>query len=148
MESETIAGKTALVTGASQGIGLACARALSRDGASVVIMGRRKTALEQALEELTGVGYSTRIETFAGNACKEDELKAALEFAHGLSGRLDLLVPTAGGGNMMPIMMRDVKSVREELEVNYISVFLIVRHGVPLLPRGGTITCISTIGVN
>lgn len=147
MNSKSIAGKTALVTGASQSIGLACARHLAEDGASVVIMGRGEARLKKAREELVAAAPGARIEMFVGDACRESELKAALEFANGLQQRLDILVPTVGGGNMKPILMRDVDSVRQEIEVNYISVFLMIRHGVPLLQRDGSIVCISTIGV-
>ena len=138
-------GKVALVTGASQSIGLASARALARDGAAVVIMGRGKGGLERARDDLRQSLPGARIEMFAGDACDEDQLRAALAFAHGLQGRLDILVATVGGAVMQPILMRDVASVRQEMEVNYISTFLMVRHGAPLLPRGGSIVCVSSV---
>lgn len=141
-------GKTALVTGASQSIGLESARLLAMDGATVVIMGRGESSLTTARNQLREQVPGARIEMFVGDACHEEELKAALAFAHGLEGHLDILVPTVGGGVMQPILMRDVASVRQEFEVNYISVFLMVRHGVPLLERGGSIVCISSVAVN
>ena len=148
MNDKPLSGKTALVTGASQSIGLASAHALADDGATVVIMGRGETGLMRARDALRAQMPDARIEMFVGNACNEDEVKAALQYSHGLAGRLDILVPTVGGGVMQPILMRDVESVRQELEVNYVSVFLMVRHGVPLLERGGSIVCISTVAVN
>lgn len=145
MASEKILeGQTALVTGASQSIGLASARLLARDGATVVVMGRGEGGLASARDALRAELPDARIEMVVGDACREDELLAALDFAHGLSGRLDILVPTVGGAVMQPIMMRDAESVRQEMEVNYVSVFQMVRHGVPLLGRGGSIVCIST----
>lgn len=141
----TLAGRTALVTGASQSIGRASAHALARDGATVVIMGRGKGGLEAARDDLRASVPDARIEMFAGDACDEEELRQALDFAHRLDGRLDILVPTVGGAVMQPILMRDVSSVRQEIEVNYISTFLMVRHGVPLLRRGGTIVCVSSV---
>lgn len=148
MNDKALSGKTAVVTGASQSIGLASARALADDGATVVIMGRGETGLMRARDALRAQTPDARIEMFVGNACNENEVKAALQYAHGLAGRLDILVPTVGGGVMQPILMRDVDSVRQELEVNYVSVFLMVRHGVPLLEHGGSIVCISTVAVN
>lgn len=148
METPALQGKTALVTGASKGIGMACAGALAQDGATVVIMARSEQALVRARADLSALAPGARIETFVGDACKEEQLRAALDFAHGLDRRLDILVPTVGGGNMKPLLIRDLESVRQEIDVNFISVFLMVRHGVPLLRRGGTIVCISTVGVN
>jgi NAD(P)-dependent dehydrogenase (short-subunit alcohol dehydrogenase family) len=144
----TLQGKVALVTGASQSIGLASARALAADGATVVIMGRGVKSLTGARDRLRQEVPGARIEMFAGDACREEDVKAALDYAHGLQGRLDILVPAVGGGVMEPILMRDVASVRQEFEVNYISVFLMVRYGAPLLPHGGAIVCISTVAVN
>ena len=145
MGIKALEGSTALVTGASRSIGLASAHALARDGATVVIMGRGKRGLEAARDDLRARSPDARIEMFVGDACDQDQLKGALAYAHGLDGRLDILVPTVGGAVMQPILMRDVASVRQEMEVNYISTFLIVRHGAPLLRRGGAIVCVSSV---
>jgi len=48
---------------------------------------------------------------------------------------------------MRPILLTDVEGVRQKFEVNFVSNYLMVRHGAPLLTRGGTITCISTAAV-
>lgn len=141
-------GKTALVTGGSQSIGLASARLLARDGATVVIMGRGANGLCRARDLLREEVPGARIEMFAGDACDERQLKDALQFSHDLAGTLDILVPTVGGGVLQPIMMRDVASVRQELEVNHVSVFMMIRFGVPFLKAGGSIVCISTVAVN
>jgi len=140
-------GRTALVTGASQSIGLASAKALARDGATVVIMGRGEQRLRAAREQLCAQIADARIEMFIGDAGDEAQVQQALSFAYSLHDRLDIIVPTVGGGVMQPILMRDVESVRREMEVNYISVFLIIRHGVPLMSADGSIVCISTVAV-
>lgn len=146
--SAALAGKVAVVTGASQSIGLESAFELARDGATVVIMGRGEKRLEAARLGLLDRLPDAKIHAFVGDASSEDDVKAVLNFAHGLAGRLDIIVPTVGGGIMQPILMRDVESVRQELEVNYISAFLIIRHGVPLMSAGGSIVCISTVAVH
>jgi len=53
-------------------------------------------------------------------------------------------VPTVGGGSFKPLLLQDVETVRQELDLNFFSAFLAVRHGVPLMERGGAIVCIST----
>lgn len=138
-------GKTALVTGGSHGIGLGCARALALGGATVVIMGRTQDTLTQARDELLRNVPDARIETFIGDACEESQVKSALTFAHGLAGRLDILVPVVGGPIFKPLLMRELDDVRREMELNFTSSFLLVRHGVPLMTSGGSIVCISSI---
>jgi len=137
-------GKVALVTGASQGIGLACAKALAADGATVVIMGRRADALATARDSLAAELPEARIELFVGDAVSEDQVKAALAFTHGLAGRLDIVASTVGGPVFKPILMRELDEVRSEIDLNFVSAFLVVRHGVPLMERGGSIVCVST----
>lgn len=145
--NRALAGTTTLVTGASRGIGKACAAILARDGARVVLMGRVSARLEEARDNIRERYPDAQLELFTGDACNEQQLQAALAFAHGLNNRLDILVPTVGGANMKPLLMRQTEDVRHELEANYLSVFMLIRHGVPLLSPGGSIVCISSIGV-
>jgi NAD(P)-dependent dehydrogenase (short-subunit alcohol dehydrogenase family) len=141
---ETLAGKTAFVTGASQGIGKASALALAQDGASVVIMGRREEALAKARDELRVAVPGGRIEMYVGDAGNEDHVLAGLSFAHGLSGRLDIIASVVGEPVFKPLLMRSLEDVRDELGVNFLTAFLAVRHGVPLMGRGGAIICVSS----
>lgn len=142
-----LSGKVALVTGASQGIGLACARALVIDGASVVIMGRRSDALDAARDSLLAEAPGARVEVYAGDAANEEELKAALSLAANIDGRLEMLVSVVGQPTYKPMLMRVAADVRAELDTNFLTAFLMVRHGAPLLPRGGAIACISSVAV-
>lgn len=80
MDSKALKGKSALVTGAGRGIGLACARALAQDGAAVVIMGRDPERLGKAQAQLRAQYPDTRIEMFAGDCIREAHTKAALIF--------------------------------------------------------------------
>lgn len=138
------AGRTALVTAASQGIGLACAGALASDGATVVITGRRADALEQARDGLRAQSPGARIEMLPGDGTDEVHVKDALAFAHGLAGRLDVIVPVVGHPTFMPMLMREAADVKAELDLNFVAPFLAVRHGVPLMQKGGAIVCISS----
>ncbi len=139
-------GKVALVTAASQGIGFASAHALARDGATIVLMGRRKEALAKARAELLAQLPGAAIEMFAGDATDEEQVKKALTYAHGLTGQLDIIASVVGQPTFMPLLMREVQQVREEIELNFISAFLAVRHGAPLMRAGGSIVCVSSTG--
>jgi NAD(P)-dependent dehydrogenase (short-subunit alcohol dehydrogenase family) len=137
-------GKTAIVTGASSGIGQATARRLVEDGAAVLIMGRREGPLAETRDGLLKEFPQARVEIFAGDALKEADVKAALARAHAMAGRLDILIPTVGGAMIKPLLLHDAESFRSEYDLNVMSVFYMVRNGVPLMERGGTIVCIST----
>lgn len=146
--SQALAGKVAFVTGGSGGIGSAVAENLLRDGASVLIMGRRQAALEDTRRRLLERVPDGRVEIHAGDALSTEDVKTGLERAHAIAGRLDILVPAVGGGGFKPLLMHDADSFRAELDNNIISAFLVMRYGAPLMTQGGSIVCISsTAGV-
>jgi NAD(P)-dependent dehydrogenase (short-subunit alcohol dehydrogenase family) len=137
-------GKTAFVSGASQGIGFACARALAQDGAAVCIMSRRRDAIEAARERLAADVPGARILARAGDAVNPADVCAALKAAQGLSDGLDIVVSVVGEPVFKPLLMRSLDDVRQEFDINFGSAFLAVRHAVPLMRPGGTIVCVSS----
>jgi NAD(P)-dependent dehydrogenase (short-subunit alcohol dehydrogenase family) len=149
MAERGLAGQTALVTGASSGIGAACARLLAEDGAAVLMMGRKEDALAAARAEILKDLPDARLEIYAADATDEAAVKDALARAHAIAGRLDILVPTVGGDdNYYPLLMDNLAHFTRVLEVNLVSAFLLIRHGAPLMqPHGGSIVCISTTTV-
>lgn len=142
--NKALAGKTALVTGGSGGIGQACAEALLRDGANVMLMGRREEKLTESQRTLRDAVPDARVEYYAGDALEPAAVDAAVKRAHGLAGRLDIVVATVGGGGFRPIMMQDLESFRQELDLNIGSAFLAVRYSMPYMTHGGSIVCISS----
>jgi NAD(P)-dependent dehydrogenase (short-subunit alcohol dehydrogenase family) len=141
--NNALAGKTAFVTGGAGGIGSNSAKLLLRDGAAVLIMGRRAEALEKTRAWLLDAVPDGKVEIFAGDACEETDVRAGLSQAYAMQGRLDILVPTVGGGGFKPLLMLDAESFRAELNVNIISAFLAVRYGAPMM-EGGSVVCISS----
>lgn len=142
-----LAGKSALVTGGSGGIGSACAAALLRDGASVTITARRLDALERTREKLQPlVCPGAKLELIAGDSLNADDVKAAIALASAHTGKLDICVPTVGGGAIKPFLMHDEKSFLAEIELNVIPTFLVIRHSVALMAKhgGGSVVCISS----
>lgn len=109
-------GQTALVTGASQGIGLATAQALLDRGASVCITSRKLEQLEAAAESL---GAGDRVLTVAGHAGDEEHRRAAIAAAIEHFGSLDVLVNGVGinpyAGDLMDI---DLDVARKTLDSN------------------------------
>lgn len=144
--NNALKGMTAIVTGASTGIGAGCAQSLVEDGAAVVLMARRREQLEATRADLLKKTPGARIEIFAGDALKEDDVKAALNHAHGMLGRLDIIVPNVGGiKGFMPLLMQSAETFMYEYQLNVVSAFLMVKHGVPLMQPGGSIVCISSM---
>ena len=143
-EQKILAGKTALVTGASSGMGKETARMLAADGATVVIMGRRADRLAQALAELRDAAPDATIESFMGDAGDEASAKAALAYTQRLAGRLDIVVSAVGKGLYKPLLLCDEADMLEEFRAEVLTAFFMIRHGAPLMTSGGTIVCVSS----
>jgi len=140
-----LAGRAALVTGGSGAIGAASALALLRDGAAVLLMAREGAALEQARADLLAVVPEGTVGLMAGDAVDEAAVEAAVRAAHGLRGRLDIVVATVGqGGAIGPITATDAAAFRAVVERNLTSAFLAIKHAAPRMGAGGSIVCISS----
>src|SRR3954471_10479276 len=102
---ESLAGQAALITGGGSGIGLACARFLVRDAASVTIMGRSEDRLRSAAGALAkDTAGDADVRWFAGDTSSEDDVAAAVETAAAVTGDLQLVVASAGTGTMGPVV--------------------------------------------
>ena len=92
--SKPLAGRVALITGASSGIGDATARVLADAGAKVAIAARRHERLEVLARELTSAG--TEVLVLAADLLREDENRRIVAETERFFGRLDMLVNNAG----------------------------------------------------
>jgi len=89
-----VAGRVALVTGASQGIGRACPLALAEGGAAIALAARNEEKLTQVASEVEGKGGQVAV--FRMDVSNEDEAKAAVKAAIERFGKIDILVNNAG----------------------------------------------------
>ena len=144
MSAAALAGRTAVVTGGSGGIGTACARALAAGGARVLIMGRREEALNISRDRIIADLPDAQIATFAGDATSEKDVGDALAKAHAMADRLDILVPTVGGGGFAPFLSTSVADLRRDLDLNITSAFIAMQLGSKMMRDGGSIICISS----
>ena len=89
-----VTGRVALVTGASQGIGRACALMLAEAGAAIVLAARNQEKLVQVAQEIEARGGQAA--TFRMDVSNEDEVKSAVKAAIERFGKIDILVNNAG----------------------------------------------------
>jgi NAD(P)-dependent dehydrogenase (short-subunit alcohol dehydrogenase family) len=135
------AGKVAVVTGGSSGIGLATARLLLAEGARVAICGRDPARLERARAELCGDVLAMRCDVLdKGHVAAFAD--AVVEWG---GGALDLLVNNAGQGRVSTFGDTSDEDWREELELKFFSQIIPVRAFRPLLDRAAAP---AIVGVN
>lgn len=140
-----LTGKTAIVTGASAGIGRECARFLAAEGASVVITARREERLTDLAGEIAGMGSTAYIIT--GDAREESTAKAAAQAAIGNTGRLDILINNTGMGIYKNLIDTSAEDYDTMVDTNIRSTFLFTRHAVPIMleQKEGQVLIISSV---
>lgn len=140
-----LAGKVALVTGASAGIGHATALALARKGAQLVVTARRADRLDSLRSQIQTLGG--RAVFYAGDAAEEDTAKHTVQLAISTFGRLDILINNAGAGNYKDLVDTSAVEYDHLMDANMKSSFLFARHGVPAMiaRKTGILLFISSI---
>ena len=140
-----LAGKTALITGSSQGIGFALAKGLAEAGAEVVLNGRDTVKLNAAAERLRGEG--ARVQTLAFDASDHDAARAAVDRFESENGPIAILVNNAGMQHRTPLEDFPPDKFEELLKTNISTVFnvgqAVARH---MIARGaGKIINIASV---
>ncbi|MEA5668312.1 SDR family oxidoreductase [Stenotrophomonas sp. ATCM1_4] len=128
-------GQTALVTGASAGIGLAIARELLGFGADVLIVGRDADALETARDELADAFPERGIHGLSADVSDDEDRHAILDWVEDHCDGLNLLVNNAGGNITRPANDYTEDEWRGIFENNLFSAFELSRTAYPLLTR-------------
>jgi NAD(P)-dependent dehydrogenase (short-subunit alcohol dehydrogenase family) len=129
--SRVLADRHALITGGGTGIGAAIAAALSAAGASVSLVGRRATPLEEVAEKLD------RACTIVADVTREEDTMAMMRAAREAHGPVDILVANAGAAESAPIARLDLAHWQRMLGVNLTGAFLSARAALPDLTRKG-----------
>ena len=124
-EAKTLAGRVAIVTGGNRGIGLAIARLLAEDGASVVVSGRDAARLDAAVKELESLGAPAL--GVPADATKREDADRLVEVTRERFGRIDVLVNNAGiTRDQLLVRMKD-DDWDQVLDTNLRGVFLMTR---------------------
>ncbi|HEV2117775.1 MAG TPA: SDR family NAD(P)-dependent oxidoreductase, partial [Terriglobales bacterium] len=140
----TLQGKTALITGASRGIGLAIAKALASEGCRVVITGRGAKALqaaEQALKKISRAGTPTpQVLVHSADVRDAKSVKALFAATKKQFGRLDILINNAGISHAMAEVERlPLATWREVIETDLTGMFVVTQAALPFMRTGATI---------
>jgi len=142
-----LTGRTALVTGASRGLGLAMAQGLAAHGASVWLNGRDPHTLASAVARVQAVATpGALVRAQPCDVTDGTALLAALATVRRDSGQLDVLVNNAGLRDRRPFHALDAPALRYMLESHLVAPFELCRAALPLMPQpGGRIINITSI---
>jgi len=140
-----LAGKVALVTGTSAGIGRASALALAQEGAHMVLTARRQERLDEletAVQQAGGKAISV-----IGDSTEEETAQRCVTAATQTFGALDILINNVGIGNYKNLVDTSAAEYDELMDTNVRSTFLFTRHTVPVMINqgSGTILMISSM---
>jgi len=132
--------KVAIVSGGGTGIGAATARVFAREGAKVVVTGRRAEPLEAVAAEIDG-------RAVAGDTSDDDHVRAAVAAARDAFGGLDVVVANAGLGFGGAAADVDDERWQQTLDVNLTGAFRLARAAIPSLVErdGGSIVLVSSV---
>lgn len=136
-----LTGKTAVVTGASSGMGLATARALAGSGARVLMIGRSEATAKEA-EELVAAGHT--VESVRLDVADHAAMRAAYETATGWTGSLDIAVHAAGVVFPGSIADADPAQLKETIDANLLGVMYGSQLALQRMTAGGYIINVSS----
>lgn len=137
-----LGGRTAIVCGASSGLGLASAEALAEEGARVVMFARRGHVLEREAKRIGGIAV-------VGDVREPDDLARAVDTAVEAGGGIDILVPNSGGPPGAKAVEIDAQQVQEAVDLLLLPVVRLVQLSLAHLLKSdqGRIVLISSLAV-
>ena len=143
-----LSGKTALVTGASRGIGRSSALALAKAGAQVLVhYGRGKDEAEAVVKEIRGAGG--RAEALSADLSRPDGPQALAKQVRAIVGdRLDILVANAGIAKSGTIEETSVEDFDRLFAVNVRAPFFLVQQLLPILGSGSSVVMLSSLAAH
>ncbi|MBV8092188.1 MAG: SDR family oxidoreductase [Acetobacteraceae bacterium] len=135
MQKFDLTGRIALVTGSSQGIGFALAKALGQAGARVILNGRDRSKLETAASELRGAGL--QVDSCAFDVTNPGAVTQGIAWIEREVGPIEILVNNAGIQRRMPLQDFPPETWAEVMRINLDSVFYVGQAVArAMIPRG------------
>jgi Tropinone reductase 1 len=128
-------GQTALITGASRGIGLACARELAALGAQPLLVARDESQLQAACEEIGEDFPDSQPRSFAADLSQAEDRLAVFDWIADLGAPLSLLVNNAGGNIKKATLEYNGEDLHKLFELNLVAAFELCRLAHPQLAQ-------------
>ncbi|WP_213776837.1 glucose 1-dehydrogenase [Caballeronia sp. dw_276] len=135
-----LSGKVAVITGGNSGMGLATAQLFAKEGAKVIITGRRQKQLDEAVESI-----GANAEGVLGDVSKLSDLDKLHDHVKAKYGRVDVIFANAGLGSLAPIDQVTEAQFDETFNVNVKGAYFTVQKLLPLVPDGGSIILNASI---
>lgn len=132
---QPLAGRTAVVTGASSGIGRAIAERLGSAGAFVLLAGRTREPMEASAKRIAEAGGRARVEV--ANVCDVEQVRALVDRAVSETGALHIMVNNAGISYPSPIADADPEHWRAMLETNVLGLLAGCQAAIRAMRAGG-----------
>jgi NAD(P)-dependent dehydrogenase (short-subunit alcohol dehydrogenase family) len=127
-------GKVAVITGGTEGIGLATATLFAKEGAYVFITGRRQKELDEAVETI-----GRNVSGIQGDAAKHADLDRLYKTVAEVKGRIDIVFANAGVGEFAPLGGISEEHFDKLFNVNVRGALFTVQKALPLMNDGGSI---------
>ena len=139
-------GKTAVVTGASSGIGEATAIALAQEGAAVALVARRADRLDALQKRIAASGG--RAVSIVADVADEKQAQDMIAQAQAQLGRIDILVNNAGVMLLGPIEGTDIADWKRMLDTNVWGLMVATHAALPIMKAqgGGHVVLVSSVG--
>lgn len=135
-----LAGKVAVITGATSGMGLATARLFVAEGAYVFITGRRQELLDSAVKEI-----GNNVTGVIADSGKLADLDHLFEVVKNEKGHIDILFASAGAVDAAPLGHVSEAHFDQQFNVNAKGTFFTVQKALPLFNEGGSIIMTGTV---
>jgi NAD(P)-dependent dehydrogenase (short-subunit alcohol dehydrogenase family) len=136
----SLAGRIAVITGGSSGIGLATAKRFVEEGANDVITGRREKELKAAAAFI-----ERNVTTVMGDVSRLEDLDRLYAVVKEKHGHIDVLFANAGAGTIAPLAVATESHFDQTFDVNVKGMFFTVQKALPLFKDGGSIILNSSV---
>ena len=140
---QKLAGKIAVITGGSSGIGLAAAKRFVDEGAYVFITGRRQNELDAAVREI-----GRNVTGIQGDVSRIADLDKLYAEVKQQKGKLDIVFANAGTGEFAPLGQISEEHFDKQFDVNVKGLLFTVQKALPLLQAGGSLVLNASIATS